>query len=116
MRTATHNGCKIKVRAGRGAAWGRVFATVNQESFPLVEKFDEAKALEEIMRTLNHVHAAPVNGDRWPAHYYAPGSYELCDEGLHPREIGGQCTHSWCQQRAAAPLIDLKDTIVEATS
>jgi hypothetical protein len=97
MRTETHSGCKIKVRAGRGATWGQMSATVNGQPFPVVEKFNEDKAISEIKRTLDHVHSAPIDGDRWPASYYAPGTYELCDEGIHPREIGGTCTHSTCQ-------------------
>lgn len=95
--TEKYSGCKIKVRAGRKATWGQMFAEVNGEFFPTVEKFDESKAIAEIKRTLGLVHSAPIDGDRWPASYYAPGTFELCDKGIHPREIGGKCTHSTCQ-------------------
>lgn len=98
--TEMHSGCKIKVRAGRKQAWGTMIALVNGESFPVAEKFEEAQAVAEIKRTLDLVHSAPVDGDRWPANFYAPGTYELCDEGIHPREIGGQCQHFTCLRGA----------------
>jgi len=97
MKTKMFNGCKIRVRAGKGAESGRMIVTVNGESFPTVEKFDEAKAVAEIERDLADIHSEPIDGDRWPAHFYAPGTYELCDAGIHPREIGGQCKHATCQ-------------------
>lgn len=105
MTQETYNGCKIKVRAGRGATWGQMFATVNGESFPVVEKFDEAKAMVEIKRDLDHVHASPVDGDRWPANYYAPGTYTLCDKG-HPVALDGQCTHFTCRPVETQPTTD----------
>jgi hypothetical protein len=96
--TKTFNGCKIKVRAGRGRdSWGQMTALVNGAPFSVVERLDEAKAVAEIERTLAPIHAAPIDGDSWPAHYYPPGTYEICDSGIHPREIGGQCTHVTCQ-------------------
>lgn len=97
MISTTFNGCKIKVRAGKGKTWGRMSATLNGQDFYTVEKFDEAKAVAEIERMVTFVNAEPVDGNRWSANYYAPGTYELCDAGLHPREIGGQCTHATCQ-------------------
>ncbi len=98
MITKTFNGCAIKVKAGRGRdAWGQMTALVNGEPFPVVEKTDEAKTVAEIERHLTWVHSEPINGDRWPAHFYAPGTYEMCDTGIHPREIGGQCKHRTCQ-------------------
>jgi hypothetical protein len=96
--TKTFNGCKIKVRAGRGANWGQMMATVNGGPFFKVEKRDETKAIAEIERLLAFVHADPISGDRWPASYYAPGTYELCDKNLHPRPVGGQCAHVTCRQ------------------
>ncbi|MET0423627.1 MAG: hypothetical protein ABW046_07125 [Actinoplanes sp.] len=102
MITTTFNGCTIKVRTGKTtAAWGQMTALVNGKPFPVVEKFNEAKAVTEIEQLLTRVHAEPVDGDRWPASYYTPGTFELCDEGIHPREIGGKCTHSTCQGGAA---------------
>ena len=97
MITDTFNGCKIKVKAGRGQHWGEMFAFVNGERFSVSERRDEAEAVAEIKRVLAPIHAEPIDGDRWAAHCYPPGSYEMCDEGLHPREIGGQCTHVTCQ-------------------
>lgn len=96
MMTKTFNGCRIKVRAGRKADYGKMFALVNGESFPVVEKFDEVKAIAEIERTLAHVHASPVDGESWPAYYYAPGTYTLCESG-HPVALAGQCTHQTCR-------------------
>lgn len=95
--TETYRGSRIKVRSGRGASWGQMVATVNGEPFPVVERMSEAKAISEIERLLDHVYSAPIDGDRWPASYYAPGTYELCPVGIHPQEIGGQCTHATCR-------------------
>ncbi len=98
MMTEKFNGCTIKVKSGKTRATrGTMVTLVNGQHFPVVEKFDEAKALEEIKRTLAPIHAAPIDGGRWNAHYYAPGTYELCDKEIHPREIGGQCRHFTCQ-------------------
>lgn len=98
MITKTFNGCKIKVKAGRGRdSWGQLTATVNGEYFSVVEKHDEAEAVAEIERSLTYIQARPIDGSAWPAHCYPPGTYELCDKDLHPREIGGQCTHDTCQ-------------------
>lgn len=98
MKTETYRGSKIRVKSGKTAGtYGKLTATVNGEHFPTVESFDETKALIEIRKTLDYVYASPVDGDRWPASYYAPGTYEICDAGIHPREANGQCTHSTCR-------------------
>jgi hypothetical protein len=40
-----------------------------------------------------------VDGDRWAAHWYAPGTYRLCEEGLHPVALEGECRHVTCVAR-----------------
>lgn len=98
MIHATHNGCKVTVKAGRGRDWSHIFATVNGAPVPVAEGQSIERALAEVTCLLDMVHAAPIDGDRWPPHYYAPGTYELCDSETHPREVGGVCTHSWCRK------------------
>lgn len=100
MKTATHNGCRIKVRMSRDKFGPRPVATVNGEPFP-ANGLTEDELIDDIVSSLAYVHADPINGDRWPAHYYPPGTYELCDND-HPREIGGTCRHSYCVRLAAA--------------
>lgn len=103
MLTETYGGCKIKVRAGRKADFGRMFATLNGEAVPCYENRDEHKALESIKRLVDEVNSQPVDGGRWAASYYAPGTYEMCPEGMHPQAIGGECTHPCCVERRGGP-------------
>jgi hypothetical protein len=73
-----------------------MFATLNGKSCPVAERSSEAAAIVEIERMIDHVNSTRVDGDRWPANFYIPGTYEMCPEGIHPQELGGTCTHSTC--------------------
>lgn len=101
MKTLTHNGCRIKVRLNRGRNWGTVTATVNGELFPAVTRPTEDEVIADVVQQLERIHAKPVDGNSWPAHYYPPGSYALCGNG-HPREVNAECRHSYCVRTAAA--------------
>jgi hypothetical protein len=99
MIRETYKGRKLTARKGR--EWGTTVVTCNGEYFATPSTYDQARALEYARNTIDFVDREPVNGDRWPAHYYAPGSYEMCPEGIHPQEIGGQCLHSTCKRKTA---------------
>lgn len=100
MITETYRGRKITARALGGQDWGRTRVTINGVVVGGWSGSSEHE-LELLRRTIDLIDEAPVDGDRWPPHYYAPGTYELCDKGLHPREVGGSCTHSTCRALGA---------------
>jgi hypothetical protein len=103
VKTLTHNGCRITARIvrGKGPDWGSVRATVNGEPFPAVTRPTEDQVIADIAAQLDRIHAEPIDGDSWPAHYYPPGTYVLCGNG-HPREANAYCRHSYCVREAAA--------------
>lgn len=102
MQTETYKGRKLKVRIGRKGEWGKAFVTVNGESWTLSGvAYTEEKALDYLRSVIDGV-GDDVDGDRYAAHWYAPGSYVLCDEGLHPVALGGECRHSTCVRKRAA--------------
>jgi hypothetical protein len=95
MVTETYRGRKIQARKGR--EWGTALVTVGGEpaSWPMTT--DLQAAVDGVKATIDFVDREPfVNGDRWGAHWYAPGTYEMCDAGIHPRDVGGQCRHTSC--------------------
>ena len=100
MITETYRGRKLKAR--KGAEWGTVVVTCNGEPVSWPMGTDPARALAPVKAQIDGIDLEPVNGDRWGAHWYAPGSYEMCPEGIHPQETGGQCQHSTCVAKRAA--------------
>lgn len=96
MIRETYKGRKIRITRGRDGNYGRALVTLN--GVPNGSHLgSEEDALDHVRRTIDHIDTEPVNGDRWPAVWYAPGTFELCDNG-HPREIGGTCRHSYCNR------------------
>jgi hypothetical protein len=100
MITETYRGRKIKARKGR--EWGTILLTCNGEDIGSRDGTDLSKAVASVKAWIDFIDLKPVNGDRWSAHWYAPGTYEMCPEGIHPQEIGGQCQHSSCVAKRAA--------------
>lgn len=102
MKTETYKGRKIKVRAGRKADWGKVFVTVNGVSWT-ENGHDEDKALASQRAWVDFIDQDQVvDGDRWAAYWYAPGTYRLCDESIHPVALDGECRHSTCVKKRDA--------------
>ena len=94
MIQETYKGRKLKVvRAKDGL--GRV-GSINGQPMPGSYQAEEAIA-GQLRRDIDYVDRDPVDGDRWGAYMYAAGTYELCEKGLHPKAIGGQCRHKSCQ-------------------
>lgn len=106
MKRETYKGRKIKVVAGRGADWGYTRITLNGVDMGKWMQ-SEDEALRSTRGTIDHADEVGVNGDRYGAEWYAPGTFELCDEG-HVKEIGGECLHSWCvgQREESAPVVE----------
>ena len=74
MLTETYKGRKIRVKRGR--EWGTVAATVNGAHAATSNCYgDQAKAVEQIRAQIDFVDLEPVNGERWGAEWYAPGTY-----------------------------------------
>jgi hypothetical protein len=99
MITETYKGRKIRVRKGR--EWGTVAATVNGVGVSTACCYgDQAKAAGQIRAQVDHIDREPVNGERWGAEWYAPGTFEMCPAGYHPMVIGGPCEHFTCRSES----------------
>lgn len=97
MLTETYKGRRL--RAQRGQQWGTLAVKVNGQLVATLTSRDEAAALAQLRRDIDWIDQEPVNGDRWAAYWYAPGTYQLCPEGLHPVALGGLCQHFTCRRR-----------------
>jgi hypothetical protein len=97
----TYRGRRVWVAGGTNLSTP-LRVKVNGEPVATGQHFGEADrpsaALAEVRRQIDFIDLDPVpDGDRWEAHWYAPGTYELCPSG-HPREVGGACRHFTCQR------------------
>ncbi len=90
MIRETYKGRELKVVKASG---GGLVGSINGQPVPTRYGVPEQEVIEQFHRDIDHVDRAPVDGDRWGAYVYAPGTYELCDIG-HPKAIGGPCRHS----------------------
>jgi hypothetical protein len=97
----TYKGRKIRIvkGAGRGVC-SAVSATVNGGP-AAVSGYGttQEQALAQIKATIDSVDDGPVDGGKWEAYWYAPGTYELCPSG-HARSPGEPCRHFYCQRKA----------------
>ena len=104
MLRETYRGRKLTARKGKDRDWGKVLVTCNGETVAEPATCDLQAALNGVRAQIDFIDREPVNGDRWAAHWYAPGTYEMCPEDIHPQEIGGQCQHFTCiRKRSAQP-------------
>lgn len=104
MITETYRGRKLRVT--KGSEWGTVDATVNGEyALAAACGSDQARAIQQLRATIDFIDQEPVNGDRWAAKWYAPGTYTLCRLD-HPVALEGECQHAVCvrqrEERAAS--------------
>ena len=94
MITETYKGRKIKVVKGRDWGHSRVLLNgVDRGSFAETQQ----AALASIKGAIDHADRVGVSSGRYPAEFYAPGTYELCEHG-HAMPVGGPCAHSSCRQ------------------
>jgi hypothetical protein len=96
MIQETYKGRELKVAKGGEGGTGRV-GSINGQPMPVRYGVPEQEVIEDLRRDIDFVDQAPVDGGRWAAWMYAPGTYELCEEGLHPKAIGERCLHKSCQ-------------------
>lgn len=94
MKTETYKGRKLKVVAGRGRDFGRARAVINgvEQGTHLGGEDD---ALKWLRGTVDHADEVGVSSGRYGPHWYAPGTYELCENG-HARPLDGPCGHDYC--------------------
>ena len=97
MIRETYKGRKLKVV--KGADCGLV-GSINGQPMPTRYGVPEQEIIEQFHRDIDLVDRTPINGG-YGAYMYAPGTYELCEEG-HPKVIGEQCRHSYCQRARTA--------------
>lgn len=102
MIRETYKGRKLTARKGKGSEWGTVVITCNSEVVSRPTTLDLEGALKSVRATIDYVDQSPVDGGRWGAYLYAPGTFEMCPEGLHPQVIGGPCTHPTCAAKRGA--------------
>lgn len=101
MIRETYKGRAIRITKGTGRGeFGGLNAAVNGQPIPFGNGTSQQQALEQLRRDIDRIDREPVNGDRWPGYWYAPGTYEVCDLG-HPKTIGGRCRHRSCCQEGA---------------
>jgi hypothetical protein len=91
----TYKGRKLKVLKAGGGLVG----SINGQPMPTRYGVPEQEIIEQLHRDVDYVDQMPVDGGRWGAYMYAPGTYELCDND-HPKTPGQPCRHSSCQQAA----------------
>ena len=96
MITETYRGRKLKVKKGR--EWGTLVGTVNGTPATWPTSRDETAAIQNMRSQIDYIDREPVDGNRWGAEWYAPGTYTMCDEGIHPVALGGQCQHFTCKR------------------
>jgi hypothetical protein len=113
MKRETYKGRKIKVVAGRGADWGYTRITLNGVDMGKWMR-SEDEALQSTRSTIDFADEVGMSSGRFGAEWYAPGTYELCDEG-HAKEIGGECGHDWCAKQRAevVPVVEEPTEVVE---
>ena len=96
MIRETYKGRKLKVVKDGGT--GGLVGAINGQPMPARYGVPEQEVIEQLRRDIDFVDQDPVvDGGRWDAYMYAPGTYELCEQGLHPKAIGEQCRHKSCQ-------------------
>lgn len=97
MIRETYKGRKIQI--GKGKEWGYVNVKLNGTSLG-DHPGTEAAALAWVTGWIDTIDSKPVDGDRWSAEWYAPGTFEICENG-HPRGVDQSCEHFYCKERAA---------------
>lgn len=101
MITETYQGRKIRIVKGRGQDFGYSRVTLNGTDLGRWQG-DENKVQGRIRGSIDAVVADGINGNKYGAEWYAPGTFELCENG-HPKEIGDECLHSYCIERRPVP-------------
>lgn len=99
MIQETYKGRKLKVT--KDGRTGGLVGSINNQPMPTGYGVTEQELIEQLHRDINLVDQAPVDGGRWGAYMYAPGTYELCQNN-HPKTPGKPCKHSCCQETANA--------------
>lgn len=104
MIRETYKGRKLKAVEGKGSEYGYTRVTIGK-SYTLKYMGKAEKALASVRGTIDHADEVGAGSARYAAEWYAPGTFELCDNG-HTREIGGLCRHSYCAERHLAAVLD----------
>ena len=105
MASETYKGRRLSIRPKRGQYGERTWdVRVNGKPIAFVRQYgpDAAvKTLADVKQELDYIDERAAAGDwGWEAHYYAPGTYEVCEHG-HPHGIGQACVHFYCVRERA---------------
>ena len=103
MLSETYQGRKLKVKKGR--EWGTLVGSVNGTPVTWPTGRDETATLAQIKAQIDWIDQEPVNGERWGAEWYAPGTYAICERsGIHPVALGGECQHFTCKRERGSSV------------
>lgn len=96
MTRETYKGRKLNVQKDGG---GGLVGFINGQPMPARYGVSGQAVVGQLRRDIDLVDQAPVDGSRWGAYMYAPGTYELCGNG-HPKAKGSACRHPSCRAGA----------------
>ena len=100
MIRETYKGRKIVITKGREYGYSLVTLNGTNRTAYLGKQDD---VLQKIKNSIDFIDRDPVvDGSKWDAKWYEPGTYEMCAEGSHPQAIGGPCRHPYCVKHASA--------------
>lgn len=102
MKRETYKGRKLQTTKGTDYGYSR--AKINGVDLGRHLGSEDA-AMAWMKGQIDFIDQEDINGDRWAAEWYAPGTFELC-ENDHPKVIGGECLHSYCVSLRPAPVVE----------
>jgi hypothetical protein len=109
MKRETYKGRKLQTT--KGTEYGYSRAKINGVDLGR-HMGSEDDALTMMHSYIDHADEVGIPSGRYNAEWYAPGTYELCEHD-HPKEIGGECVHSYCMERRPAPVVEDPKKITE---
>lgn len=100
MTGEIYKGRRLRAKRTNDRFHGRRYeALVNGVGTGTYDYDDPQKALDTVKAWIDFIDRDPViDGGRWPAHWYAPGTYTLCEDN-HPVALDGECRHPACAQQ-----------------
>jgi hypothetical protein len=92
MSRETYKGRELKVVKARDGVG--LVGSINSQPMPTRYGVPEREVIEQFHRDIDHVDQAPIDGGRWGARMYAPGTYELCGIGHPKKEVSALVTRT----------------------
>ncbi|MFF1417569.1 hypothetical protein [Streptomyces sp. NPDC058280] len=96
MKIETYKGRKLKTVKGTEYGYVRHFMNGVDLGKHLG---DEESALNYMRNTIDFIDRDEIDGDRWSAEWYVPGTVEKCESG-HAKALDKPCRHFTCEGEA----------------